>query len=37
MTFEMLLFYLLITKRKHPKGAYLGIDHYRKTIEWHVQ
>ena len=24
----MLLFYLLITKRKHSKGAYPGIDHH---------
>ena len=32
MTFEMLLFYLLITKRKHSEGAYLGIDHHPQFV-----
>ena len=32
MTMEMLLFYLVITKRKYSKGAYLGNDHHPQIV-----
>ena len=32
MTFEMLLFYLLITKTKHLRGAYPGIDLHPQIV-----